>query len=57
MTGVDFSKEELDGSPAEIAPGAWVFGELHYAAGYVLSVSDYWVWKQEEPFCRQQLLC
>ena len=30
---LDFSKEDLDGTAAEFAPGAWVCGEMHYAGG------------------------
>lgn len=27
---LDFSKEDLVGSPVQISDGAWVFGALHY---------------------------
>ena len=29
----DFSKEDLKGTPAEFAPGAWVLGHAHFAGG------------------------
>ena len=33
MAPPDFSKETLDGTPVEYAPGAWVCGEKHEPGG------------------------
>ena len=32
----DFSKEDLKGTPAEFAPGAWVLGHAHFAGGAIV---------------------
>ena len=37
----DFSKEDLKGSPAEFAPGAWVLGNAHFAGGAILQSFDH----------------
>lgn len=32
----DFNKEDLKGTPAEFAPGAWVLGHAHFAGGAIV---------------------
>ena len=36
----DFSKEDLKGTPAEFAPGAWVLGHAHFAGGTIAQNFD-----------------